>query len=206
MNHLVILAHPAPESLCHALAEAAVEGLGGSGQATVRRIDLYQDYRRGFDPILGFGSVDGRRRRDMKDEAALAPYREALIWADHLVIVHPLWWGRAPALLEGWFDRVLAAGFAFDYPAGSTLPRGLLKGRRATVVMTADAGCLTDRLYYRRQHQRRLSRDVLGFCGFRKIRFLPVYAVKHRSPAAISAEIGRVRRHFAGSGPGARHG
>jgi NAD(P)H dehydrogenase (quinone) len=196
MNHLVILAHPAPEGLCHAIADAIAAGLGGAGRANVRRIDLYADYRAGFDPILGFGSLDGRRRRDMKDEPDTARYREALDWADHLILVHPLWWGRAPALLEGWIDRVLSAGYAFTYRGGGSMPVPLLGGKRATVVFTADASALIDRLWYRRQYQARMARHVLGLVGIRKVGFMPVYAVKHRSREDLAREVGRIGASF----------
>ena len=34
-------------------------------------------------------------------------------WADALVLVYPTWWSGQPAMLKGWFDRVLASGVAW---------------------------------------------------------------------------------------------
>ena len=196
MRTLIVLTHPAPESLCHALKEAVVAGLGGVDPAAVRVLDLYEERRRGFDPVLEFGSVDGRRRRDMKDDPAMEAHRQALLWAEHLVLVHPLWWGRAPALFEGWLDRLLASGFAYTNRGTSSVPVPLLTGKQATVIFTADASGWIDRLYYQRQYQRRIGRFVLALCGFRNIRFLPVYGVKRRQSGELSRAVDRVRRHF----------
>jgi NAD(P)H dehydrogenase (quinone) len=35
--------------------------------------------------------------------------------ADSLAFVYPVWWSDCPAKLKGWFDRVLAFGYAYDY-------------------------------------------------------------------------------------------
>ena len=45
-----------------------------------------------------------------------------------------LWWLSAPAILKGWFDRVLAMGFAWD--TGKIFENGLLRGKQAIVVTT----------------------------------------------------------------------
>ena len=40
-------------------------------------------------------------------------YREQLLWADKIVLVYPIWWGRPPAMLMGYIDRMFASGFAY---------------------------------------------------------------------------------------------
>lgn len=47
--------------------------------------------------------------------------------ADAVLLVFPLWWGGVPAVLKGWFDRVLAYGFA--YAEGRRFETGLFAGR-----------------------------------------------------------------------------
>ena len=46
---------------------------------------------------------------DIKEE------QEKLRWADFIIFQYPVWWFSVPAILKGWFDRVLAAGFAWDF-------------------------------------------------------------------------------------------
>src|SRR3546814_3060446 len=51
-------------------------------------------------------------------------------WADHLVILYPLWLGDVPALLKGFLEQILRPGFAID--EGSTgMSAKLLTGRSA---------------------------------------------------------------------------
>ncbi|MDN3719732.1 NAD(P)H-dependent oxidoreductase [Roseibium salinum] len=54
-----------------------------------------------------------------------------MVWCEHFVVVHPLWWGGLPAKLKGVFDRILLPGMAFRYVSGKT-PAGksCLRGAR----------------------------------------------------------------------------
>ena len=63
-----------------------------------------------------------------------------LLWAQHLVLVFPTWWGAMPALLKGFLDRVLLPGAAFvERPANQGF-EGLLRGRTAELI-TNGSGC-----------------------------------------------------------------
>lgn len=55
-------------------------------------------------------------------------------WAEHLIFHFPLWWFSMPAILKGWFDRVLIKGFAYDN--NCIFQTGLLKGKTASLVVT----------------------------------------------------------------------
>ena len=85
---LVVYAHPYParSRACAALLEAVRDAEG----VEVRSLyDLYPDF-----------DIDGDAER-----AALA--RSRLV-----VLLHPLYWYSAPALLKHWFDHVLIKGWA----------------------------------------------------------------------------------------------
>lgn len=62
---------------------------------------------------------------------------EKIQWADHLIFQFPLWWFSVPAILKGWFDRVLVKGFAYD--AGKIFENGLLQGKTASLVVTTQS-------------------------------------------------------------------
>ena len=114
---LVILGHPAQDSLCGALAQAYVKGAEAAGHE-VRSLAL-GSLR--FDPILreGYNCIQPL-------EPDLLAAQEAITWAQHLVFVYPIWWGSIPALLKGFFDRVLLPGFAFRFRKDSLMADGLL--------------------------------------------------------------------------------
>lgn len=129
MNASVILAHPKPGSLNHALAAAAAAALERRG-AVVLVHDLYAE---GFDPRLAPEEVE---TTVFSDDLA-ARHAAEIVQADRIVIVHPSWFFQAPAMLKGWVDRVLREGVAFE--RGDEGFRGRLRAGRVLVVTTANA-------------------------------------------------------------------
>ncbi|HEY0917281.1 MAG TPA: NAD(P)H-dependent oxidoreductase [Solimonas sp.] len=169
---LVILAHPAEDSLCHALAASYADGARQSG-AEVRRLDLGG---LSFDPILRQGY-----REAQPLEPDLAAAQQELLWAQHLVFVYPIWWGAMPALLKGFLDRVLLPGFAFRYRRDSVWWDRLLAGRSAQLITTMDTPPWYYRWLYRQPGHEQMRRTVLEFCGIHPVRvksFGPVRSAK----------------------------
>lgn len=128
MTASVILAHPAPGSLNHALADAAVKGLRRAG-LEVAFHDLYAE---GFDPALRPEELDTTTFADALAEA----HAQELLAASRIVVVHPLWFFHAPAMIKGWVDRVMREGIAFDMTSDGVV--GHLAARSALVVTTAN--------------------------------------------------------------------
>lgn len=184
-NVLVILGHPRPESFCGALAEAFCQGASAAG-VQLRRLDLSN---LDFDPDLHTPSPN-----DQPLEVDLCKARELLLWADHLVVVYPTWWGTAPALLKGFLDRVMAPGFAFQTCEGGTGYQGLLQGRSAQLITTMDTPPLVHRLLYRQPGKNALARATLGFCGIGPVRSLVFGSVKQASGEQRVAWLARAER------------
>ena len=63
--------------------------------------------------------------------------QERVQWADLVIFHQPLWWFSVPAITKGWFDRVLALDFA--YGRGRWFDRGVFRGKRAMLTITAGA-------------------------------------------------------------------
>ena len=61
-------------------------------------------------------------------------------------------------------------GFAFAHGKGKGLPKKLLTGRSARIVVTMGMPSLFYRLYYRSHSVRSLARNILGFVGFKPVR------------------------------------
>ena len=66
----------------------------------------------------------------------LRQHIEDLQWCDALVLVYPTWWSGQPAILKGWFDRVLMNGVAWVLPEGAARIRPLLTNVKRLVVVT----------------------------------------------------------------------
>ena len=93
----------------------------------------------------------------------------AIRWADHLVIVFPLWLGTVPALLKGFLEQIFRPGFAF-IAAGGRFPRKGLVGKSARVVVTMGMPALWYRSFFRAHGVRGVEQGILQFCGIKPVR------------------------------------
>lgn len=161
-NILIVQGHPDPAGghLCNALGDAYAEGAEAAGNP-VRRIDLARcDF-----PIL---------RSQIEFEkgplpATLETARQDLVWAQHVVLIFPLWLGAMPALVKAFLEQILRPGIAFAYQ-DKGLPKKLLGGRSARVVVTMGMPAFAYRWLFFSHAIRALNRNVLGFVGFGPIR------------------------------------
>jgi NAD(P)H dehydrogenase (quinone) len=109
---LVINGHPNSESFNFGIAAAYKAGAEESG-AEVRSINIAD---LNFNPNLQFGY---RKRTELEPDLLHA--WEQILWADHLVWIHPVWWGGIPAIMKGFIDRLFLPGFCFPIPRAFSL-------------------------------------------------------------------------------------
>jgi NAD(P)H dehydrogenase (quinone) len=109
MNVLYIYCHPLPESFHGAIRHGALAGLREANHC----VDLLDLYAEGFDPVL---SAEGRRRYHdtSRNREGVETYVDRLLSADALVVQFPTWAFGPPAMLKGFFERILMPGVAFD--------------------------------------------------------------------------------------------
>ena len=132
---LIVFCHPVAESLVGSCYERTLAALGQAGNE-VRTIDLYAEE---FEPVLSVGAwgehlVPPAARHEWP--AALAVHADALRWCDAVVFVYPTWFGGQPAMLKGWFDRVLVTGVAYSLRSGGSRIRPLLRNIKVLLVVT----------------------------------------------------------------------
>lgn len=146
---LIVLAHQTPGSFNAAVCQAAVEELQLQG-FRVLVSDLYaMNFRADAsrDDIIGelkhpelfqYGDetmsawTEGRLSRDIVDE------HEKVKEADLVIFQFPLYWFSVPAIMKGWFDRVLTQGFAFSLE--NMYDNGVFKDKKAMLSFTTGAG------------------------------------------------------------------
>lgn len=108
-----VVAHP----LDNAFAKAAAARIRAALERRGIEVDIIDLYADDFDPRL-----TGAERRGYfttpYDSKAVAGYVARLRLAEKLVFVFPQWWFNVPAILKGFFDRVLVPGVAFDHASG----------------------------------------------------------------------------------------
>ncbi|MFJ2322062.1 NAD(P)H-dependent oxidoreductase [Pseudomonas sp. NPDC087817] len=160
---LLILGHPSATSLCAALADRYAQSALEAGHE-VRQLRLGE---MDFDPVLREGY---QQIQTLENDLSAA--QSDILWAEHLTLVYPIWWGGIPALLKGFFDRVLLPGFAFKYRKGKAFPDKLLKGRTADLLVTMDTPPWYYRWIYRMPGLNEVRQTTLAFCGIKPVRTL----------------------------------
>lgn len=158
---LVINGHPNRESFNFGIAAAYKKGAEEAG-AEVRSINIAD---LNFNPNLQFGY----QKRTALEPDLLQAW-EDIQWADHLVWVHPVWWGGLPAMMKGFIDRLFLPGFAFQYRENSLFWDKLLKGKSARIVTTLDQPGWYYALIYGRPSVNQLKRSTLLFCGISPVK------------------------------------
>lgn len=166
-NITLIIGHPRPGSFNHGLADAYAASARASG-ADVRVIDLATTEFDLSTADLNELQVAGPDDLDRLGPAIAVMVRDVL-WADHLVFVHPVWWGTYPAVLKGFIDRVFVSGIVFKYRARGQGWDRLLKGKTARLVYTMDAPGWFNRIKYRRASEQSLRNPLLWYCGVKTI-------------------------------------
>ena len=175
---LIIDGHPDSNQAryVHALAHAYQQGAESAGHE-VRTIAV---------GALEFPLL--RTSEEFQSQAPPDVIRECqqnLAWANHWLILYPLWLGSMPAALKGFFEQTLRPGFAFAAAAKGGLPRKLLHGRSARIVVTMGMPAFFYRWYFRAHSLKSLERNVLAFCGIAPV---------HASIVGMVEGLGDARR------------
>jgi NAD(P)H dehydrogenase (quinone) len=178
MNVLIVYAHHEPTSFTSALKNLSLEILSAQKHSVVVS-DLYGQ---GFNPTAqkwDFVTTSGGHfnymleqrhaaRLDMAFSPDIVGEIQKIQAAELIVFVSPIWWFSVPAILKGWFDRVLAMGVAWD--GGKIYENGLLRGKQAMLIGSAggpDAYYKTDGKHKATAAQilHPINHGTLAFCG-----------------------------------------
>ncbi|SHE70307.1 NAD(P)H-dependent oxidoreductase [Pedobacter caeni] len=174
MNKILIInGHPNPESFNHALAEAYKDGAIKAG-ATISRINIGE---LDFNPNLQYGYT---KRMDLEPD--LLESLEKIKAADHLVWIHPVWWGGPPAIMKGFLDRLFLPGLTYQYKENSMWWDKLLTGKTARIITTLDQPGWYYRLMYGRPSVNLLKKSTLEFCGIKPVKVTYVGIIKTALP------------------------
>lgn len=154
---LIIQGHPdsSVRHFGHALADAYAEAARRAGHA-VQTVDV---------AALDFPLLRSKHEWEHGPvPPALVPAQQAVAWAEHLVFFFPLWLGGMPARLKGFLEQIARPGFALSQGDGG-LPKKLLRGRSARLVVTMGMPALVYRWIFRAHSVKALERSILGFAG-----------------------------------------
>jgi len=117
---LLVVADPSEDSYSHALAERAESGLRAGGHE-VTMLDLYEQ---GFRVAMSPEERAAYHGEDPICDPMVAEHAAVVERAEAMVFVYPTWSSGLPAILKGWFERVMVPGvaFRFDEKSGKVRP------------------------------------------------------------------------------------
>lgn len=144
MNVLIVHAHNEPKSYCAAMKNLAVETLTAQGHL----VEVSDLYAMNWNPVASkadFGHranadylVYALEQRASYQDKTLAPdilaEIEKLQNAELVIFSFPIYWFSVPAILKGWFDRVLISGLC--YGGMRFYDRGGLASKRTMLAIT----------------------------------------------------------------------
>jgi NAD(P)H dehydrogenase (quinone) len=202
MNILLVYAHIEPTSYTAALNNVAQEVLSLAGHSVVVS-DLHGV---GFNPVAekyDFRTLTGKHYNYLNEQEAASKQDLAYspdivdeiqkVQAADVILFHfPLWWNAPPAILKGWFDRVLTKGTAWD--ANHMFSTGLYRGKIAGVTVTVG----DEEKYYQSGGVHRatvqqmlypLLHGTLAYCGFNVLEPFITYGLTSGNEFSLNQQL-----------------
>jgi NAD(P)H dehydrogenase (quinone) len=128
MNILIVKAHPSTLGHTHRIAQTYAD-VKIAKKHDVKILDLFAEENK-----LDYMRFEKIRERPI--DPVQKKFQDQLIWADEIVVVHPVWWGTPPSILKTWTEQAFWPGIAYKYsPEGKVMK--LLKGKTAKVFATS---------------------------------------------------------------------
>ena len=157
----IIVGHPQRVTYGEALAEAYRRGAESVGHT----VHLFKLADMTFEPILR-----GGYREEQPLEPDLQAAYDALAASDHWVFVFPLWCGDMPALLKGFFERILQPDLIRRQGTENAMNWRIFEKKSARIIMTMGMPVSIYRLWYGPHALKLLKNNILNFIGIKPVR------------------------------------
>lgn len=95
-------------------------------------IDLNKD---NFNPVMTEADLAGYSK-GVSNDPLVIKYQEILKNTTEIIFIYPMWWMDVPAILKGFFDKVMLVNFAFNYQNGWTTMLNHIE--KSTVITTSE--------------------------------------------------------------------
>ena len=180
MKTLIVYYHPHEGSFCSAIRDAVTTGLHNGGHEH-KIIDLSKE---GFDPVMREKDLKafvqaGREGEDGLDgvDPFVLRYMKKLRWAQHIVMIFPIWWMTMPAMVKGFIDKVIFPGVAYKMEDGKLV--SLLTGlKQVTIITTMNTPSDVYREVFGNSLEGSLIKGTFNQIGIHDIRWISLNKVK----------------------------
>ena len=156
-NFLLIYAHPNPESFNSAVKNKVIATLEKEN-ISYKVIDLYYE---NYNPVLNLSELKGNLSEETKR------HQQLISESTNIVFIFPVWWFRAPAILEGFIDKTFVPGFAYRFKqiiGKYGIPIPLLKEKKVLAIISHGAPALPVKILYVNAVKYRFLLGFLSFC------------------------------------------
>ncbi len=190
MHALIVVAHPAFDSLTQSIAREIAKGVSGAtAQHTTEIFDLAAS---DFDPRFTQADIAVLHGKGEMPADVLAE-QVRIDKAAALVLVYPIYWWSMPALLKGWIDRVFVNGWAFDFADGKLVKK--LQDLEVHLIAVGGADPATyERHGYQAAMTTQIEHGIFDYCGARVASSTLMLDSETQEPAIHlqkAADIGR---------------
>ena len=180
MKTLIVYYHPNDRSFCSAILKAVKDGSKKGGHPS-KVINLSKD---NFDPVMkskdlkAFAELGrGMEEAIMDLDPIVFRYKKKLEWAEHIVMIFPIWWMTMPAMMKGFVDKVIFPGVAYEMDNGRLRSR-LHSLKQVTVITTMNTPADIYRNNFGNSLEGSLVKGTFNQIGIHDIRWISLNMVK----------------------------
>ncbi|MCK7316352.1 NAD(P)H-dependent oxidoreductase [Enterobacter cloacae] len=178
---LIVTAHPIETSLSHTLAQR----IAGMLQEQGTQVEIADLHAEGFSPAMIRADLDLYHGDASALPDDVLREQQRVERADMLIFVFPFYWWSVPALLKGWFDRVLTVNWAYKVGEEGRIV-GNLRDMPVRLVATAGSDIAGfDKHGYSAAIQSQIVEGVFGFCGLKNVTLDILYEADSASPQQV---------------------
>jgi putative NADPH-quinone reductase len=186
MKKIVIIdCHPNPNSFNAAVAQTYMQAASTAGaevkQIVIRQLQFNLNLQHGY-----------QQRIELEPDLLAA--WDKIQWADHMVWVHPVWWGGLPAISKGFIDRLFLPGMAFRYRENSVWWDKLLTGKSAHIITTLDQPSIYYSLVFGKPSVHQLRDSTLKFCGVNPVKVTYLGPIRNSKLTEREAMLKKVQQ------------
>ncbi|NDW10826.1 NAD(P)H-dependent oxidoreductase [Dysgonomonas sp. 520] len=163
----IVFSHPWHGSFNKAILDTITEKYEQENTA-YQVIDLHKD---NFNPVFTEEELALYSKGGYKDPL-VGKYQEMIKKSDKMIFMFPNWWNTMPAILKGFFDKVLLVNFSHNYVGGFN---ALLDIKETLLITTSESPTEAFRLAVE-QH---IIKDMLSPVGFKNIAWMNCEKTAH---------------------------
>ena len=180
MKTLIIYYHPHEGSFCSAIRDAVISGLE-TGEHEYKLVDLGRDE---FDPVMRAKDLKAFAMAGRIGEEGLEgvdpivlKYMKKLRWAEHIVMIFPIWWMSMPAMMKGFVDKVIFPGVVYKMEGGNLV--SMLSGlKQVTIITTMNTPSDVYKNMFNNSIEGSLIKGTFNKIGIHDIRWISLNMVK----------------------------